>query len=543
MSNYKKTIIQNITLYSLAIFTFPSLTFGSEPIQFTNSTGGDIERFRLDPTSQYIIFNEFNSSRQLNRFSTQIDGKSETIQIANDLDSAEDNFWIDPDDLRVLNRESNADDSSIQGNIRITEINGLTPSIFIPSPQGEDINRINTIDENTNFVMFSTNGNGLYSTLIDGSSEIFDLTNGIESNHAVDRFRITRDRQRVIFSAEILDTRRFQLFVTNIDGSSTPTLITELPENTDTNGNTVVSNVTDTIAIYNTRTFLGNGVEAIQIFSVTIAENSAPIALSEPLIGDNLDVTFSAVQDDLVIYINENIDTGVSELYVSPIDGSSSPILIDSGISIHHFDGNGDSRTLVYSITEPISNSSNHTVLKSISLDNVENESPVIISQLNGNIGDNIDTSIDFVVSNDDRFVFYADDSVSPKRFMRASINNSSPLVRIVGARNNIRIAEGSPLEISNNNVFFIGHDLEQANQDGTQIFSSPINSSNVITTITEVSSATINDFDITQNGQFAAYTSEDDNGLVNLFSLRLPEAETCFPIESKTNDISIICF
>jgi len=557
---------------SIVLIIISNLAFATSntPVELTNSLNGTIERYRVAPNGKYIVFNEFNDAGVLNRFTVKIDGQSDEVLLASDIDSSEDSFTTDEDRLNIVSLESNS--NGIQNSLRVNDIDGNSPPHFLLAPNNEDINRFIAVS-NVDSVIFSTNEGGLYSASTDGSTPTVSLTRGIEGSFEVDRFRLTHDRQKVVFSAEVFGVDRFQLFITNTDGSSEATLLTEFPENTDTDGDRVTINVDDTRAVYNTRTLLPNGIEMQQVFTILLDGSSEPVALGEPLIGEDLNVAIRLIQDDLLTYINEdsNIDfqSRVAELYVAPIDGSSEAILIDSGHRINGLDGDGDSRRLVYVISEPTDipnfRFSTQNVLKSISLDNARTTQPIIISEFFRT--DAFSAVGDFVVSDDEKFVYYVElgspiGSTGNSNLMgvihRVSIDNSAPpLLNFVGNidnsnedKDNIRYQFNSPdLVFNNNKLFFSGFIFEQGVASANQLYSISADGAELKQLSTFDATSTnhvITDLDITDDGRFAVYFTQNDNfDDVNnrLFSIDLTEPETCFPIKTKTDETLTICF
>ena len=157
-----------------------------------------------------------------------------------------------------------------------------------------------------------------------------------------------------------------------------------------------------------------------------------------------------------------------------------------------------------------------------------------------------IDRNVLFAISPDQRFVFYVDGSRATKRVFRASIDNSSPLLNIIGERNNLRIKRFQSLDIINNQLFFIGFSLQNGTPLVVQLYSSSLDGS----VTTQISPFSINgalletvDFQISDNGQFAVYVTDNlENDNTDLFSVNLSPTETCFPIKTQNGNFVTIC-
>jgi len=499
LSNYKLLIC----LLTLIINITPSIAASNEPVLLSNPGNTGFERFRIDPSNQYVVFNELDQNGVVNRFSSKIDGKSPAIEIASNLSFFEDNFFIDADDSRVFFRD---DDSS---SFISTEINGDNPVIYsyfntdlqMFESRGSSLSVISSIDR---FFFFTSSGQ-LISSPSDGNGTSINYTETLNTT-GDGFFRLTNDRQRVFFSTQVSETSRHQLFSTNVDGNSDPVFITELPENTDVDFLPRIS-ADDQRVVYVTETFLPDSVEILQLFSAPLDGSTAPVALSAPFTGQSTDIDFFITDDSSgVVFITEEFTNDVEQIFFSPIDGSVEPTLIDTGTNINQFEEVPGNETLVYSITEPLGFSGG-SFIRSIPINAIGQDQPNVLGQL-------IDPSINFAVSEDGNFVFFAEEVFAETRIIfRASIDDSSPLVNVV----DLRIERNSDLLIVDNKLFFIGSPLDN---QGTAI-------------------------DISNDGRFAVYTAVNDfTDENNLFSVSLEKAvePLCFPIKAKNDKFVTIC-
>jgi len=295
-----------------------------------------------------------------------------------------------------------------------------------------------SVSSNTDLFFFFTSNGQLYSSPTDGNGPLINYTETL--NTVSDGlFRRTTDRQGIFFSTEIDDTFRHQLFFTNVDGSSNPTFITELPEDTDIDTFPRV-NSDDTRVVYITETFLDNRVEILQLFSAPLDGSSAPIALSEPLTATNADIDFFISGDNSsVIFITENFDNNEESIFIASIDGSFNTRLIDSGESIHQFLETSNSQSLVYKITED----SGASFIKSIPIDAIEPTQPITISGTASRFNN-------FVLGPNENDVFYVGGNQS--HIFKTSIDGNSPSVNI----NSESVDSSSELVIVDDTLFFI---------------------------------------------------------------------------------------
>ena len=401
---------------------------------------------------------------------------------------------------------------------------------------------------NTTLLFFTTSESNIYSVPNDGNGPAINLSNGLET---IGFFSLSEDRKIIAFFA--LVEGQTQLFSTNTDGSSNPVLITELSQNINTdffNPNLTRQSFSldGSLIFYTVESTLFNGDIVTQLFSVPSDGSLPPTPLSDQLEGD---IDFITSEDGKYIaFTNQSFFNVETSLYIAPVDRSSESILVDSGDTIHRFNDFDNGQFLVYSITEPVpGTTSTHSVIKSIPFNSHRTESPVIISETNNGVGLNIDTRTNFEVSSDGKFVFYIDDSMPTKLINRASIDNSTPIINVIGEKNGLRGLRDSDLVIVDDKLFFIGFSFVSGVALNDQLFSTSFDGSEVV----QISPTFNNngeplittDFDISNDGQFAVFTSINDfTDETTLFSAQLEKENDplCFPIKSQNDNFVTIC-
>jgi len=190
-----------------------------EPIQL--NAFGNIERFIIDPDSNYVVYNEFESIDVLNRFSRKIDGSSGNIPLGSNIPATSvfSNFQID-NNSRVISRV----DNPFTGNRDFLSIliDGSNPTLLsAPFISPGNVSSFSLTGEGNRIAFITTSGGGLFSIPNDGSEPAIDLSSSIDPNGNVDvgRIRQTLDSNTVVFDAELDAIREEALFSVPIDGS------------------------------------------------------------------------------------------------------------------------------------------------------------------------------------------------------------------------------------------------------------------------------------------------------------------------------------
>jgi len=508
-------------------------TASNEPILVSNINNTGIERFGVELSDQYIVFNEFDQDGVLNRFSRNLNNPDPLITLRTGLSSIEDTFVFDFDDSLILS---------------IDEANGgLSRSSFdgqsitqLPAPNNETPITFSGLLSDTDFEVFVTSDRNLYSIKNNDMSSAILLSSGLE----VDRFRVTSDRQTVLFSAEIFPNSQ-AIFSIPIDASSEATEIHALPENSDVDG-LIISSIDSSRIIYIVETFFDNNVETLQLYSTPIDGSSPPSTLGEPITGTSSDIDFELSDNgEFVAFLLEesvfNSFGTVDRLFTAPIDGSASPIAIATFDNIVDFDITNNSQTLLYS--ESLNQDGIFTTrLFSAPFDD---SAPHVNIVPNNNAEFSIG-SRDFQASDNSEFVFYSALNLSTfeTKLFRSNADGSGNSIQVSANSPIVSNSEVQQFEVDsiNSRVIYstgnsggFSNELFSVNFDGTGF-----------STLASVN-ALVDEIDLSRSRNFVSYTTSSLPGSFQqpalfVLDISIPSEELCFPIKAQNGNLVTIC-
>jgi len=280
---YKYSCIRVSLLLVTLVFMHTS---SASSVHSSQLNTGDIERFEIDPSNQYVVYNEFDLKGELNRFSSLLIEKSNAVKIANSINTRNENrFWIEPENLKVLHQaasETTIISTAIEGDNSPTILSSFSPSE--PSGELQSINKL-VVSDDSNLVYFSTLEGGLYKTPSNGEAPATDLVSGM----TVDRFSLSPNQEFIVFST---NSDHRQIFFVPTLGDTPPVFLANLPEAIAINN---LSISPDNEKILFTVEFLDRNPTQIQLFSIALNAQPALRALSDPLIGNDIAMRFKII--------------------------------------------------------------------------------------------------------------------------------------------------------------------------------------------------------------------------------------------------------
>ena len=510
-------------------------TASNEPILVSNINNTGIERFGVELSDQYIVFNEFDQGGVLNRFSRNLNNPDPLITLRTGLSSIEDTFVFDFDDSLILSIDE------ANGGLSRSSFDGQSISL-LSAPNNETPISFSGLLSDTDFEVFLTSDRNLYSIKNNDMGSAILLSSGYE----VDRFRVTRDRQTVLFSAEIFPNNQI-IFSIPIDGSSEATQIHVLPENSDVDGTMIVS-IDSSRVIYIVETFLENSVESLQLYSTPIDGSSPPSALGDSVTGTASDIDFELSDDGtFVAFLLEESVFGsfgaLDRLFTAPIDGSASITTIATFQNIINFDITNDSQTILYS--EEDRNQDGFFVSRLFSApfdDSAPHVSIVPSNNAEFSIG-----SRDFQASDNSEFVFYSAWNLSTfeTKLFRSNADGSGNSIQVSANSPIVSNSEVQQFEVDSINSRIIystgnsggfSNELFSVNFDGTGF--STLASANAL----------IDEIDLSRSRNFVSYTTSSLPGdfqqsALYVLDISIPSEELCFPIKAQNGNFVTICF
>ena len=352
-----KIYIKIFFLAFALINTTTSNAASNEPILISNPNNGSIDRFLFNfESSEYLVFNQQNQNESLDQISIDINDPLSPFLLRNNLSLRESNFIFDDDDSRILGID-NANNRIIS-----SFLNGDS-LIELAAPNIDIINAISVENANTSLQVFTTSDGQLYSINSDGTEPATLLSSNLSSGPLVgrdfvDRFRISRDRQTVVFSAFLNFFQRQQIFTVPIDGSADPVLIHTLPFDSDVDALFNFS-IDNQKVVYIVETFFDNSIETLTLYSTAIDGSSAPISLGS-VTGETVDIDFELSSDgNFLVYSLQNISLDLLDapsqtadsigdaLFASSLEGQNQTI-ISIGSLIQDADISRDSQNIIY---------------------------------------------------------------------------------------------------------------------------------------------------------------------------------------------------
>jgi len=552
-----------LTYFFFLIINISSSNAASnEPVQLNKHN--NVERFRIGPNSQYVVFNEFDETNNLQRYSIKINGQSDNIKIGENVDlESRIRFWISEPNARVLSRINNP----INGNEEFLSIpinGGASTFLSPPTPTTEGVNSI-SIRGTDNIAAFDTFSGDLYSIPVDGSttannlSEIIDPDNNIN----IGRLRRTPDGSIIVFDAKLDAVNENALFSVHSDGSSNPIQLSTLSFSL---VNNFKISEDQSMVIYVEETGFNDTFQQ-QLFSVPIDGSSPPTALTDLIIGDFEDIDLVISQDSTqVVYSIVDELTNEVKLFSVSSNGNSNPQLIDEGIELHQFEITNNNEFIIYSITKsfpdnPFVSEPNIPVLLRSSLIPEDNNEPTLLSTLGFDtfIGiaettpNRINPDVRFEVTSDSQFVYFIQDFSGDflsvdlvPHLLKVTINNPISRIQIndnsIGTLSTILPSSVESFVLSNNEqsiIYQVGGILTAASQLARASANGDNNE-----LLPTLSVGNINEFEISNDDEFIVFTTDSEfNNTENLYSIRLSEPEPlCFPIKNKNDNFVIIC-
>jgi len=518
----------------LLLSTSLTVANSSEPILLSNSNNSfGIERFRIDPSGDYVIFNEFDQVGVLNRFSRNINNPNIFYSLRTDLSSTEDFFAFDPDNSRIIS----IDDTN--NGLSSTSLDGQS-SFLLSSPNNDPVRSFSGSNDNSDFQLFRTTDNTLYSIKSDGSNTAISLSSSL----VVDRFSTSSNRQTVVFSAETSENNQ-TIFSIPIDGSSEAIPIHILPENSDLDRRRGFS-IDSNRFIYIVETFFENGTTTLQLYSTAVDGSSAPVALGNAINGASINIDFQLSNDgEFIVFLLQGLSDSelrFDQLFAVPIDGSSQPIEIDSFTSISSFQITNDSQTILYTetTTEPQVGSTTRLYT-----------SPIDASTTPINIvpNDDFEFSVSpsfprFQTSEDSEFVFYVARNLTTFSTLIYSAKVDGSEGSTLLSPNGEFQADSFVVDSKNSRVIFTTGTFGNVTN---YLLSVGFDGSNFSTLLSVI--GVIDDIELTSNsdyiifGQSAIAQTFDPDSLFALdVSIEVTD-EICFPVKTQNGTFTTICF
>jgi len=363
----------------------------------------------------------------------------------------------------------------------------------------------------------------LYSINSDGSEPATLLSSNLFSGPIgldfVDRFRISRDRQTVVFSAFIDFFQRQQIFTVPIDGSADPVLIHTLPFDSD--------------------------VDAL--FNFSIDGSSAPISLGS-VTGETVDIELSS-DGNFLVYSLQNISLDLLDapsqtadsigdaLFASSLEGQNQTI-ISIGSLIQDADISRDSQNIIYT-RRPFFDEFGFSNLFSATYSEQGSQSTSLF--INNNQGQTGGVNErEFTISRDSKYVIFLD---AIGNLNRAIIDGSSPTINLLSKISPNAVVEGFRLLGQNPVIVFYG-DLNQLGLN--QLHSINFDSSN-FTTLSLPENGNVTRLTTSFVGNHVAFgTGTDpvtsDPTALYLTEVNLEPEPLCFPIKAQNGNFVTIC-
>ena len=573
---YKYSCIRVSLLLVTLVFMHTS---SASSVHSSQLNTGDIERFEIDPSNQYVVYNEFDLKGELNRFSSLLIEKSNAVKIANSINTRNENrFWIEPENLKVLHQaasETTIISTAIEGDNSPTILSSFSPSE--PSGELQSINKL-VVSDDSNLVYFSTLEGGLYKTPSNGETPATDLV----SRMTVDRFSLSPNQEFIVFST---NSDHRQIFFVPTLGDTPPVFLANLPEAIAINN---LSISPDNEKILFTVEFLDRNPTQIQLFSIALNAQPALRALSDPLIGNDIAMRFKITKDsNSVIYSTLDRDQEVGQLFSSTINQASSPVLLDTAFEIHDFKFNTTKLQVVYSRTIAKNeirffNGNEFTLADIVDIASIDisgGADPFTVSmpfEQTINSGDetlfiksfnfnSVNTNVEFALSDDGEFVYYVADTSNI--FSNASATNlyqvSSNELCIRKQLNSTLSNQNETTSVTDFTLIEDGNRVLYTANENTptvnQLFSVTTASTSCTTadtlpsrnklSLSAIELGNVTQFDVSSDERYVVFSAfNESQGQHNLHSIQLEEqsanvAETCFPIKNKTGKINMICF
>ena len=542
-----KIYIKIFFLAFALINTTTSNAASNEPILISNPNNGSIDRFLFNfESSEYLVFNQQNQNESLDQISIDINDPLSPFLLRNNLSLRESNFIFDDDDSRILGID-NANNRIIS-----SFLNGDS-LIELAAPNIDIINAISVENANTSLQVFTTSDGQLYSINSDGTEPATLLSSNLSSGPLVgrdfvDRFRISRDRQTVVFSAFLNFFQRQQIFTVPIDGSADPVLIHTLPFDSDVDALFNFS-IDNQKVVYIVETFFDNSIETLTLYSTAIDGSSAPISLGS-VTGETVDIDFELSSDgNFLVYSLQNISLDLLDapsqtadsigdaLFASSLEGQNQTI-ISIGSLIQDADISRDSQNIIYT-RRPFFDEFGFSNLFSATYSEQGSQSTSLF--INNNQGQTGGVNErEFIISRDSKYVIFLD---AIGNLNRAIIDGSSPTINLLSKISPNAVVEGFRLLGQNPVIVFYG-DLNQLGLN--QLHSINFDSSN-FTTLSLPDNGNVTRLTTSFVGNHVAFgTGTDpvtrDPTALYLTEVNLEPEPLCFPIKAQNGNFVTIC-
>ena len=338
-----------------ALFSVP--TDGSQtPLQLSEllSPGQFLGILKISPDSSRVANLAPNSSGLFELYSVPVDGSALPVKLS-ELSTAPNGistFDISPDSSRVVYRAAE---------LYSVPLDGSSPPLKLNAPliSGGFVRRFNISPDSGRVVYLadqdSAGTDELYTVPLDGSAPPVKLNGPLVSGgdvHIFRRIEISPDSSRVVYVADQDVDEVDELYVVPVDGSAPPVKLNGplvSGGDVDAFSDTVISPDSSRVVYIADQ----DNDNLYELFCVALDGSSSPVQLSGPLIigGDVIDYQVSPDGSRVVYLADQQIDT-VYELGSAPLDGSSPAFRLNAplpaGRSVVGYEISPDSRAVVY---------------------------------------------------------------------------------------------------------------------------------------------------------------------------------------------------
>lgn len=165
----------------------------------------------------------------------------------------------------------------------------------------------------------------LFSVPSDGSAPPVVLTDGLAAGQSITQLQVTPDGASVVFRVRLVDNYH-RLFSTHVDGSSKPIPIDVIGHLDDEAELAIDASGTRVVYLATVRAF------RFDLFSGWVDGREAPVRLNEDLAGSVQSFQISP-DGTRVVYLADQDQADIVELYSCPIDGSSPPVMLNESLT------------------------------------------------------------------------------------------------------------------------------------------------------------------------------------------------------------------
>lgn len=317
-------------------------------------TGGDATAVRISPNSATVVYvadQDVDNRQELYR--RPIDGSGQALKLNGPFASGgtvSTSIAISADSARVayMGRTASADPTALYA----VPIDGSAAPILLSGAPASGAVRDFELAATGATAVFRllASPSHVYSVALDGSTAPVQLSGTLANSGAVRSFAVSRDSQRVIYTAEQDTVGLTELYSRPIDGSGVPTKL---------NGPIVGDGDVTAAAIAADSRWVvylapQDTAGMTEVYSRRIDGTGSPAKLNgmlDPLADVNTDYTISPTADR-VAYRAAQAKPGVTELFSRPIDGSdvdrrlNGPLVTGGGVMDAR--ASADGRYIVY---------------------------------------------------------------------------------------------------------------------------------------------------------------------------------------------------